>query len=439
MNHERKGISTPHFVFQNMTDWVNETNLGLGFADLMCHFEEDKRNNKKASPLVFVEYANENLPANESTSIAEIDDLLKYHHPAYFSTPELKDYVFELDDEGNIDATDVNLVRLVEIRQAYVAAYNEKNENPLDSFGVEDAIARLVPQTNFLYDSNGNEFKISDYLSGTVMIQGKSYTSAILDSGLVVTIASLMTKANYVFLPNRLYPLELLNRWFNGGSPDYLQGRDFRFYLDGKVQFGYPILKKLNFTEPFSRKNVETVMETIRPDYPKLSVEPSARNANLDKLTRLARRYIASYMNKPGTNRKLTALEALNILPGLRGTPLKVYNEGKSFTFFGFQSLFSNYIIPDDKLDNVSLEMFSKGRKIVVKRRLSDINEYFRTLAVVYNAYKLEVRTKMIEESEMSNVTRPLIVRPSRTSSPSRRTIVGNRSAYSDSEEEKED
>lgn len=374
----------PRFIFQNLCDWMNETNLGNGIADLMCYF--DRYGNAK--PGIFVEYTNENLDPNYLTSIGEINELLKYHHPGYFTTRKLKDYVFELDEEGNVDPTDINLLRIVEIRQAYIATYNSRHKDQLAPFEVKDAIKSLIPQTNSFYDPGGIKFNVSDFLSAKVMLKNsfKEYTSSIVNVGLILYVGALMRSSNNLGRTPNL-PIELLDRYFNGGTPDYLEGRDCKFYLDDKVQFGYPEFKKFNFTVPISSRNLEIVTEYIRPDFSNLS---------MTKLKELARRYILMYMNKPKTNKKLTPLEALNVYYKETGRPNQSYIPDVGLSFSSLSNLLMFYAIPEDMLSNTSKEFLDPTNQRV-RDRLEIIGAYFSKLTNVYDAYaeasqKTEVR-----------------------------------------------
>lgn len=452
-------LDAPRYVFQNITDWINQTNLGLGFADLYCHYEYKYNMYIRASPKIFVAYANRKLAANKQTSVLEINDLFKYHHPAYFSTPELKDYVFELDDDGNVDATDTNLLRLVQIRKAYVAAYNEKHKDQLPPFEVDDAIARIIPQTNFLYDSNKNRFNISEYLSAPITLKddSNSYTSSLLNPGVFNHIVILMMKANN-FSDTNIIPSVLLDRYFNGGSPDYLKGRDFKFYLDDnktqlpvhrdKAHFTYPIFKNLDFTNPFSDKNVQTVIKTIRPDFPKLSVDFSTEINGNNDLTNLAKRYIATYMNQPKTNRKPTALEALNLL----------YEDGYELPYIPGIGLFWQdtryllyyYTIPEDKLSDISLEILDPIRKVkLIFSKLDAIRNFFNKLSDAYGDYSKEsileakrlARNPAPKVSNLSKYVKPENRRSNRTSSfrSKQSSISKSEQLSSDDSEEEED
>ena len=89
-------LNGPFYVFDNIHDWLNEINLGNGLATILCWCDEFSECKSDIwQPHEFVIRANKFLSVK--TSIGEIRHLLRYHHPYYKCTDEVKNFVFQID------------------------------------------------------------------------------------------------------------------------------------------------------------------------------------------------------------------------------------------------------------------------------------------------------------------------------------------------------
>src|SRR5579871_1320706 len=116
-----------HFYFQNLRDFINNVNLGNGLAPLFMHYTPTKVANilsHKPDPKMFVSMANQNLPYNNQTDLQEVRNLLRTYHPRYEAPSNLRNYTFDLDEEGDIDPDGPYFRRILQIRNAYVKTFN---------------------------------------------------------------------------------------------------------------------------------------------------------------------------------------------------------------------------------------------------------------------------------------------------------------------------
>lgn len=386
-------LKVPYYVFQNIHDWINGVNLGNGLAELMCHY----MTNTQLNPEIFVKYANSQ---DADTSIKEIYNLLKYHHPGYFSSDRVQKYIFKLDKNGNIDVTDKNLLRIIEIRNAYVEAFNLLSEEKLGELTIEDAIANIVPQAATLIYSD-DSFTVNELLDTTVMLKDdtREYTTSLLTTSLFGNIAKQMIQANFLKLSSRSeIQTNLLAKYFNRGDDEYLPGKNCRFYLDGKVQSNNynPQLSKLNFAKPYSSINIARVKEFIRPDFPSLQEEKKER-----KLEYLAKRYTTMYIKDSETNMSLTPFKGLNKLgvstnPKIIDPTMMPYDPDRGFSILGFKPLLQFYTIPKDMVNDSSNEILDSNYSgnVNLINKFIVTNRYFSNLMSTYRAYHQAVNQK---------------------------------------------
>jgi hypothetical protein len=252
------------FLFQNITDWINQTNMGSGLTSLMCHMKknESKSKNPKRKDFLpdipaFIERANKNLETE--TTFEEIFDL-NFTHMA--GTPDMTfiegedvssdEYHFTASKSGNgVSKNDERLNRIMAIRNAYVNAYNEEEHDKdlpakLMELTLEDANNLVVPQRAIITTESGEELNVADIFNYPITtVDGAEHKVAAITSSMSTTIITLMGNANRIHDKKQtgLLHYDLFSKFFNGSDETYAPGANVGFWLNNTNQ-NFGISKK---------------------------------------------------------------------------------------------------------------------------------------------------------------------------------------------------
>jgi hypothetical protein len=282
------------YTYDNLHDLLNEINLGNGLAYLL-RYHSNSNSSLSHMIYVFIEYANQKL--RKETSTKEINTLLKYHHPKYRCSDEVKDYLFQLDEKGNISLKDPNLKRIVQIRNAYVITYNTMNQKKLPLLTVKEAREKVVFQKLILENSYGS-FEVLDIISTDVMLKDdtKEYNSSLISGPFLQTIICLIAFTNHLYYDRRegLFKAKLLDKYFNNKNEDYPQGSEVGFYLGNRRRSYYPKISRMNFTSSPWETIVKKTSGIIRKDFSNLDVKKPGEN--ISELELLAENYAVMHM-----------------------------------------------------------------------------------------------------------------------------------------------
>ncbi len=316
----------PFFVTDNIHDWIGDTNMGNGLADLLVHYLPGRT---KASEFEgqdhagtlkdkydadeFIKLANTKL-GKKKTNKDELSDLIYTHHPGYVASEDVEQMVFELDDANLVKPEDASIVRIVQIHNAYADAFNEKygltkgNPGFKPRVTAEQAAANAVPQTAVVPYADGT-VNVDDVLNLEITVQNPynvdeqvTYRTSAINSGMNTTILTVMSNANKLSEPEngRLIHYDLFERYFNGADDNYPQGKNTGLWFDGH---------DLTFT-PGGGKTVkaETVARELRDShiFPHLASKSKSKT-QAAQIEAFANRVSNVYSKKP-----MTAFELMN-------------------------------------------------------------------------------------------------------------------------------
>ena len=454
------------YTFDNVHDFLDEVNVGNGLADLLCHYVEEKIPGGKVrltlEPEYFVDFANYSLPADEQTSLEEIQTLLKYHHPKYRSQGEARNLVFSLDEKGNISQEDPILLRIIQIRNAYITEttdrYAEIDETKI--LTIDKALRSVVPQHTPLirvkskWEKKDDVFNVSDILNTHTALRddptGK-YSTSYINVPFMNIFVQLLAFANDLYnthtfkiennkeggeskeeeeseeeeeveefvVDAEYIKTDLLDKYFNAkpGSK-YFQGEDTKFYLNGEPFCDYKeIDKNLNLTA--RDKDNESIKAAVRQilgdDFPTLT--GSEKN-------KLIERYILMYAKKPRTQKYYTALELLNYIDNYVDVPLYMpFSKDDGYGIYPdfVAELALLYKIPLDclsKKDRDLLDVNTDGKtsqeKHILHQRFDHVYKYFHSLLNVHQVYYKAIFNRnqvRIHEHESERLTPGKVIR----------------------------
>lgn len=389
-----------YFVYDNVHDCINEVNLGNGLADLLCHYDEDK----ELDPDKFIEYANKEL--EEATSLGEVKTLLCYHHPRYRSIGPIAQLVFHTDISGKISETDPKLLRIIQIRNAYVKAYNDDTDQDEKELTIHQAIDGVTPQLKSLKDENGI-FKVSDILDISISIRDddrKGYPTSAIDNFTALIIGILMAEVNNLYntltvkdielgkeIDLRLIKSDLLDKYFNRDK-SYYQSKDTKFYLGGLLQCEHPAIGELTLTDLKDKGIVAAAIEIIQSDFPnENNIKKLARRC----MTMYAKHTIKSLAYDRRIQEPYSALEVLNLQLGKSQLANKFFPKQKEKAYGivpdAFLDLVQLYEIPIDCLNESDKNLLNfntpNGKKLV--EQVEAMREYLNNLVIIHRAYDI--------------------------------------------------
>jgi hypothetical protein len=260
------------FVFQNIHDWIQNTNMGNGFVSKLTHIDIKETVAKKPkkvhvpNPKTFINYANRRLPADRKTDLAELLNLIYMHNPGdkqkYVSGRDVAAAEFRTDGKGNVDPSpqaNPRLDRMVEIQNAYADYFNgtrRQGEDQIPVYSLQEAAAMATPQKariEFIAPESDAKnapkraygFDTNEVFNAPVTLSdGQQYVSSAVSSGMCTVILALMANANKLqdaklsgFLHYDIFEKYFHEDYKKQGQPGYYEpGTNVGFYLDGQYQ-----------------------------------------------------------------------------------------------------------------------------------------------------------------------------------------------------------
>ena len=407
------------FVFQNVGDWINQINMGNGLTSLMCHMKKNpsKTKDQKSTdnPKIkaylpdintFIEMANKKLPDDAQTKFSEIYALNFIHAPGFIEGEAVSKDSYHFAMSGDMaDPTDTNLMRMMEIRNAYVAAHNEDSKEQLPELTTGEVARMAIPQRATLGGKKG--VKVAEIFNYPITtIDGAEHKVASINSSMSTTIMTLMGHANKLHDANEsaLLHYDLFEKFFNGSDASYAPGASVGFWL-GNTNQSFGMSKKgLNST------NMEDVAAVVLAQYPGMEAK------NVDSL---AERILASRgkvrtafsMIKAGGKNKKKKMKADS--ESKTKTKVSFKERGSEGSAYGIKSFTATqlshlYKIPQEFLSPESRRLVTKkteenaeiSKKIaVVQTYLTSINDIFYTYSKKHKAEKASKMKKAEKES----------------------------------------
>ena len=273
--------------------------------------------------------------------------------------------------------SDPIIARCVKIRNAYIKCINSEYKKSIPFLTVEEAIKLAIPQLAPLE----NGINVADVLNVDVRLDHDStiYNSCLLNFDILKEIFSLMLQVNNLTAHDGYIKTNLLDKYFNCKTTEYLPGTDCRFYLGGKVQYSYPEIETV--CANYSNKKLigEVIKSKLRHNFPYMEE---------NRLQHLTFRYIMMYVPDPETKEQYTTFEIMNRMKDY-GASYYCYDEG--FKCNIFTTIKEFYKIHVEMLDPQYQQLIAyKSIDTLILRRLTIVRDYFYTLKNIYLAYKRE-------------------------------------------------
>ena len=259
MNTQRLILPSFNFVTDNFYDFVRETNFGNALGSFLIHeipgknvpLDSPERGNRNMITYdirEFIELANRNLGINNKVTATEIAELLLYHSPDFYCSRLVENFQFQVNDTGNILPTDPHIQRICDVYNAYAYGYNSKhNLNTNNSYYKSILIPQNAADNAILQDANidyeGKTINVHNLLNMDIVIQDPFRKNVKVEMksmvrGLFSGSTSLFTLS---FLSNFLtdshdrmyFHTDLLDRYFNDGDEEYIQGKSVGYWFNG--------------------------------------------------------------------------------------------------------------------------------------------------------------------------------------------------------------
>ncbi len=255
----------PHYMCDNIHDYINELNFGNGLVDMLVHRvprlsdtdraagEPTMRGKEpKFSLKEFVRLANTVLVGDAQTSIAELEQLAYVHAPGYLATVDAGDVTFAMKGK-KVSVNDPNLQRIVEVHNAYATAFNNAYNvtsddaggkpmltaksaaalaDPLKatlSYDVVDNAGAVETKTVSVADMFDRELTVTSPFTGASV----TFNTSVLRNSISSILIGLINNANLTSVSGKYIDYELFNKYFGGSDPTYAAGQSIGYFMGG--------------------------------------------------------------------------------------------------------------------------------------------------------------------------------------------------------------